>query len=238
MLNFVKTALAGIRQLAGARSASQAERRVQLSVEALEDRRVPSAAFLRHPLIHHGHHRNHHHTVFQAPAPALNGPPMINGGNTVQGGGGGLDLNGFDQLLKIRDLMNAERQKVGLGPLTFESHLQTVAWNYAATLARVDPQLALNHHVDDPTATDSQAILNRDVSAGYTGHSMAENISWGQPNAQVAMYGDGSSNSWQGWMNSPLHRANILDPRFTDTGVAAWMSPQGQLYWVVEFGGP
>jgi uncharacterized protein YkwD len=238
MFNFVTTALAGIRRLAGSRSPSQAERRVQLSVETLEDRRVPSAGFRHHRLIHHSHHQNHHNPVFQAPAPALNSSPAVNVGNTVQSDGGGINLSGFDQLLKIRDLMNVERQKVGLGPLTIESHLQSVAWSYASTLAQLDLWNGSNHHEDNPNATDGQAIQNRDMAAGYTGGWVGENISWGQPNAQVAMYGDGSSNPWQGWMNSAPHRANILNPHFTDTGVAGWMSPQGHLYWVVEFGGP
>jgi uncharacterized protein YkwD len=241
MLNFITTTLASVRRLTGSRSSSQTERRVHLSVESLEDRQVPSAGFLRHVPDHVRHHpvhqRGHHKVVFQAPAPALNTSPAANVGNTVQDAGGGLNFGGFDQLLEIRDLMNAERQKVGLGPLTIESHLQAVAWSYASTLARLDLWNGSNHHEDEPNGTDSQAVLDRDVNGGYTGHTFGENISWGQPNAQVAMYGDGSSNPWQGWMHSPPHRANILNPSFTDTGVAGWMSASGHLYWVVEFGG-
>jgi uncharacterized protein YkwD len=244
MFNVVKTVLSRLRRLRG--SPAPAARRPQLSVEALEDRRVPSAAFLRHhphpgpPHQHFGHHRNfHHQPVIQAPAPALNNPPVTDGGGTTQGGGG-LDLSGFAQLLEVRDLMNAERQKVGLAPLTIEPHLQAVAWNYAATLARLDLWNGSNHHEDDPGATDADAVHNRQVAGGYTGSWWGENIEWSQgpPNAQVAMYGDGSANPWQGWMNSPPHRANILNPAFTDVGVAAWLSGQGHLYWAVEFGGP
>ncbi len=38
-----------------------------------------------------------------------------------------------------------------------------------------------------------------------------------------------------GWMNSPGHRANILDARFTEIGVAKAVAPNGRCYWVQLF---
>jgi uncharacterized protein YkwD len=53
-----------------------------------------------------------------------------------------------------------------------------------------------------------------------------ENIARGQktPEAVVA-----------GWMNSPGHRANILNKNFTHLGVGARMTPDGSIYWTQNF---
>ncbi len=60
---------------------------------------------------------------------------------------------------------------------------------------------------------------------GYTGGWRGENIASGQAN-----------NGWvfSDWMNSPGHRANILNPNFQDIGAA--VSSSGSL-WVMQLGG-
>jgi uncharacterized protein YkwD len=40
------------------------------------------------------------------------------------------------------------------------------------------------------------------------------------------------------WMNSPEHRANILDPSFTDIGVGIAYDSRGEPYYTQEFGEP
>jgi len=39
------------------------------------------------------------------------------------------------------------------------------------------------------------------------------------------------------WMNSPAHRANILNGSFNAAGVGYVRGPDGRLWVVVEFGG-
>ena len=38
------------------------------------------------------------------------------------------------------------------------------------------------------------------------------------------------------WMNSPGHRANILNPSFNHIGVAATQDSSGRWWYVAEFG--
>ena len=38
------------------------------------------------------------------------------------------------------------------------------------------------------------------------------------------------------WMNSPEHRANILNPTYTEIGVAIAMDAAGRLFFTQEFG--
>src|SRR5260370_35710484 len=40
------------------------------------------------------------------------------------------------------------------------------------------------------------------------------------------------------WMNSPGHRANMLNPSFTQIGVALATPPDGMIYYGQEFGLP
>jgi uncharacterized protein YkwD len=40
----------------------------------------------------------------------------------------------------------------------------------------------------------------------------------------------------QAWMNSPTHRASILDANVTEIGVGAVPNAQGQLFWCQVFG--
>jgi uncharacterized protein YkwD len=39
------------------------------------------------------------------------------------------------------------------------------------------------------------------------------------------------------WMNSPGHRANILNGNFNAVGVGYWRVPDGRLWVAVNFGG-
>lgn len=57
-------------------------------------------------------------------------------------------------------------------------------------------------------------------AAGYKWRSVAENIAGGEFDVRGVM---------QGWMNSPGHCSNIMDPRFTEIGVAC-VARQGSYY--------
>ena len=64
--------------------------------------------------------------------------------------------------------------------------------------------------------------------AGYVG-DVGENIAWQAPDAAAAL---------AAWMASPDHCANLLDPRFRDTGVGIAESPGLGVVWVAAFGAP
>ena len=63
-------------------------------------------------------------------------------------------------------------------------------------------------------------------SLQHTTAAVAENIAMGQPNSDQAV---------RDWMNSPGHRANILNGSYTRIGVAAYVSPSGAIYWCQQF---
>ncbi len=55
---------------------------------------------------------------------------------------------------------------------------------------------------------------------------VAENIAMGQRSTSQVM---------QVWMNSPGHRANILNQNYGRIGVAAYRSPDGKTFWCQQF---
>jgi len=61
---------------------------------------------------------------------------------------------------------------------------------------------------------------------GISYRAAGENIAMGQTSPQQVM---------QGWMNSPGHRANILNASFTQIGVGIAQNAQGRYYWTQQF---
>ena len=61
----------------------------------------------------------------------------------------------------------------------------------------------------------------------HTTKAVGENIAMGQRSADEAV---------RDWMNSSGHRANILNPRYTRIGVAAYqIGDEGTVYWCQQF---
>jgi uncharacterized protein YkwD len=110
---------------------------------------------------------------------------------------------------EIIRLTNLERQKAGLPPLRENHTITGVAQAYAALMARMDK---LGHNLD---GHDAGWRLNQ---AGYRWTAWGENIAYGYPDAASVV---------QGWMASPEHRANILNPNFTEIGVGVAKSRSG-----------
>ena len=63
-------------------------------------------------------------------------------------------------------------------------------------------------------------------SLRHTNAPVAENIAAGQSSSDQVI---------QDWMNSPGHRANMLNPSYRRIGVAAYRAPNGQIYWCQQF---
>jgi len=66
-------------------------------------------------------------------------------------------------------------------------------------------------------------------AAGYRWQSAGENIAAGYSTAAQAM---------SGWMDSPDHRANILNTGFTELGTGYAVDASGRPYYVQVFGRP
>jgi uncharacterized protein YkwD len=77
---------------------------------------------------------------------------------------------------------------------------------------------------------DGSQPKDRVLSAGYRPRLSGENIAYGPESAEEVV---------AGWLDSPGHCANIMDPRFQDIGVGlATGRKRGQIYWVQTFGAP
>jgi uncharacterized protein YkwD len=116
--------------------------------------------------------------------------------------------------------VNQERAKQGLPPLAWHSALAAAAGSYAQTMASTN---CFSHTC--PPVTD---MVQRDVNAGYfPWRSLGENIAAGQQTPEEVM---------QAWMNSPGHRANILNASYKDIGIGRATGGSYGIYWVQEFG--
>jgi uncharacterized protein YkwD len=81
------------------------------------------------------------------------------------------------------------------------------------------------------TGTDDAQVAERARRSGYAWRTVGENIAAGQMTADAAM---------QGWLKSPSHCANLMQPSYTEMGLAFAVNPQSEsgVYWVQVFGLP
>ena len=79
------------------------------------------------------------------------------------------------------------------------------------------------HKVDVEIA--GQRATRRD----YRWSAWGENVAAGAPDAASVV---------TGWMNSPEHRANVLNPSYTDIGVGLAYSSNGTPYWTMVLARP
>lgn len=120
-------------------------------------------------------------------------------------------------------LVNAERAKVGAPPLTENPKLKAAATVHNNNMA------CLNFF--DHTGQDGSQPDERVTAQNYAWANTGENIAAGQATAEDVM---------NSWMNSEGHKANILNPDFTEIGVA-YASKDGSewgKYWTQVFGRP
>ena len=114
-------------------------------------------------------------------------------------------------------LVNKERAKQGCRALTADSRLTKAAQGHSADMAR--------RGFFDHTNPDGKDPGDRITAAGYRWSTYGENIAKGQPTPASVM---------KSWMNSPGHRANILNCKFAEIGVGVVKS--GGPYWTQVFG--
>ena len=113
---------------------------------------------------------------------------------------------------QIVDLVNAERTKVGLAPLTLDIQLSSAAQ------IRAEEQYTLFSH-SRPNGSSYRTVLDEN---GISSMGCGENVAYGFRNPQAVM---------QGWMNSEGHKANILQEKFTHIGIGYYVGPNGYNYW-------
>ncbi|MGW7300953.1 MULTISPECIES: sigma-70 family RNA polymerase sigma factor [unclassified Streptomyces] len=116
---------------------------------------------------------------------------------------------------QVLALVNEERQAAGCGPLKQDARLAR-----AAQLHSED--MSANNYFDH-TSLDGRSFVDRAGAQGYPSPG-AENIAQGQSSAESVM---------ESWMNSPGHRANILNCDLTTMGVGV---TEDDWTWTQVFG--
>ncbi|MEV0573553.1 sigma-70 family RNA polymerase sigma factor [Streptomyces sp. NPDC050392] len=115
-------------------------------------------------------------------------------------------------------LVNKERGAAGCGPLTEDSQLTDAAQRHSDDMAARD----FFEHTNPDGADPGQRVTD----AGYHWSTYGENIARGQQTPASVM---------ESWMNSPGHRANILNCDFKDIGIGIHQGPGGP-WWTQDFG--
>ncbi|MFC3746162.1 CAP domain-containing protein [Paenibacillus sp. GCM10012306] len=133
-------------------------------------------------------------------------------GNSANPGVSG-DSSQFVQ--QVLNLVNQERTKAGLKSLSLNNALSKMA------LAKAQDMYD-NNYFDHQSPTYGSPF-DMMKAFGITYNSAGENIANGQTSPEEVM---------NQWMNSPGHRANILNSSFTDIGIGYYNKE-----WVQEFTG-
>lgn len=118
---------------------------------------------------------------------------------------------------RILELVNEERAKAGLNALTLNTDLSKMSEARAREIA-----VLFSH--DRPDGSSWSTALS-EYNISYI--AAAENIAAGYATPEAVV---------QGWMNSAGHRANILNPEYTEMGLGYYSdSSVYQYYWAQNF---
>lgn len=113
-------------------------------------------------------------------------------------------------------LVNKERAKEGLSELRIDTKVEA-----AAQVRAKEIQSSFSH--TRPNGSNFATAL-KESGASYRG--AGENIAWGQKTPEAVV---------EGWMNSPGHRQNIMNEKFTSIGVGNVQNGSGTQYWAQLF---
>jgi uncharacterized protein YkwD len=122
---------------------------------------------------------------------------------------------------ELLELTNAEREKEKLPPLKPNATLFKVARAHSANMAK-KKEMA---HI-----LDGKSPARRVDDAGYDFGLIGENIAWSSMASLKEVV--------QGWMDSEVHRENLLNKTFVDTGLGIAKDDDGKYYFTQVFTRP
>jgi uncharacterized protein YkwD len=133
--------------------------------------------------------------------------------------------NDYDQ--EILALINQARMDAGLNPLASQNQLAAAALTHST-------DMACNDFVDH-TGSDGSTWKSRIETQGYDDAYVSENIYVGNPD-----FGGTAQGAFDWWMNSQVHRDNILSPKVTEVGIGYAFNPSSTYggYFTVDFAKP
>ncbi len=117
---------------------------------------------------------------------------------------------------QVVNLVNIERQKEGLSPLTIDEKLSA-----AADIRAKEIQTSFSH-----TRPNGSSFSTALKEAGAVYRRSGENIAWGQKSPEEVV---------KAWMNSAGHRANIMNKNYSRIGVSHVKNAAGTSYWAQLF---
>jgi uncharacterized protein YkwD len=138
----------------------------------------------------------------------------------------------FEQ--KMLELINQERQNAGIAPVQAAPVLNTIAGPgptvgcLAAVGGRANDMGVRNYFSHSILGCGSTSVFDLlSAVSGLVYSAAGENIAWmnGTTDPLVA-----AQNLMSSLMNSPDHRANILDPKYTAVGIGSWTTAAGQTW--------
>ncbi|MEU4466323.1 CAP domain-containing protein [Streptomyces sp. NPDC024017] len=148
---------------------------------------------------------------------SASGSGGIRPGGTGSDSGSGSQSGGGTEA-QVLALVNKERAAGGCSPVTANDRLTRAADDYSDVMA--------SSGVMSHTGPDGSTMTTRVEAAGYQWSTLGENIARGQADAASVM---------KSWMNSPGHRANILNCSFKELGVGVHFGDGGP-WWTQNFG--
>jgi uncharacterized protein YkwD len=133
------------------------------------------------------------------------------------------------KLLEQINLARGQSRQCGAQTFTASAALR---WNaLLATAAESHSQAMAKQNFFDHKDLDGRTPGDRAELAGYSGSQIGENIAAGQDTARKVV---------DGWLASPGHCANLMNPQFSELGAAYTVSPasDAEIYWTALFGAP
>ena len=132
---------------------------------------------------------------------------------------------------KLLEQLNAARAQprqcggqafAATAPLAWNAVLGGVAQEHSREMA--------NNNYFDHKDRDGRTPGDRAELAGYSGQQVGENIAAGQDTVQKVV---------AGWLASPGHCANLMNPQYRELGAAYAVDPKSSagIYWTAMFGG-
>jgi len=125
--------------------------------------------------------------------------------------------------LHLFDLTNAERERAGLPPLTLDDQLMDVARTRASDQIHED---ALNHYDVNGDIAFGSLLAERGMSFDLVGENLAR---------VPGPSGDAPARADVLLIQSPGHRANILDPRFDFVAIGSTLDAHGNVIFAEIF---
>jgi uncharacterized protein YkwD len=111
------------------------------------------------------------------------------------------------------------------GPKLFEVEKQIIDQTNAQRAKYGLPPLVIDTNLEK-TARVHTVWMTNNHALQHSNQNVGENIAMGQRTTGEAV---------SDWMASPGHRANILNNSYKRSGVAAFKTPDGTIYWCQQF---